>query len=76
MQDKDFEWFIENYNMLYEKYGCCFLVIKDKNVIGVYKSFDEAADTTLEAEEIGTFIIQECNGDESAYTMQIASMFI
>ena len=76
MQDKDFEWFIENYNMLYKKYGCCFLVIKNKSIIGVYKNFDEAADTTLITEEIGTFIIQECNGDESAYTMQIASMFI
>jgi len=76
MQDKDFKWFIENYSILYEKYGCCFLVIKNMNVIGVYECFDEAVDTTLLTEEIGTFIVQECNGDESAYTIQIASMFI
>ena len=76
MQDKDFEWFIENYNTLYDEYSCCFLVIKNKQILGAYKSFDEAVDTTLQTEEIGTFIVQECNGDESAYTIQIASMFI
>jgi len=76
MQDKDFEWFIENYNTLYEKYGYCFIVIKNENVIGTYNSFDEAVDITLLTEEIGSFIVQECNGDESAYTIQIATMFI
>ncbi|MCL2628999.1 MAG: hypothetical protein FWD44_09955 [Oscillospiraceae bacterium] len=76
MQDRDFEWFIENYSVLYDKHGYCFLAIKNEKVIGVYSSFDEAVDTTLLTEEIGTFIVQECNGNESAYTIQIASMFI
>jgi len=74
MQDKDFEWFLENYNDLYEKYGRSFLAIKNKNVLGVYDSFADAVDSTAKTEKLGTFIVQECTGDESAYTVQIASM--
>jgi hypothetical protein len=74
MQDRDFEWFLENYNDLYDKYGRSFLAIKNEKVLGVYSSFNEAVDATLLSEEIGTFIVQECNGNESAYTVQIASM--
>ena len=74
MQEKDFEWFLENYASLYEDYGNSFLAIKNGRVIGVYGSFHEAVEKTENTEEIGSFIIQECNGDESAYTVQIASM--
>ena len=74
MQDDDFNWFLENYGELYERYGRSFLAIKDKRVLGVYKSFKEAVDATLRTEEAGTFIVQECNGDESAYSVHIASM--
>jgi len=74
MQDKDFKWFLENYTDLYDKYGRSFLAIKNENVLGAYTSFSEAVETTVQTEELGTFIIQECNGNESAYTVQIASM--
>jgi len=74
MQDKDFEWFLKNYDTLYNKYGRSFLAIKNETVLGFYSNFHEASETTQKTEELGTFIIQECNGDESAYTIQIASM--
>ena len=74
MQDNDFNWFLENYNDFYKQYGSSFLAIKDKRVLGAYSSFKKAVDITLRTEEIGTFIVQECNGKESAYTVQIASM--
>ena len=74
MQDKDFEWFKEKYEELFSIYGDSILVIKDKKVIGSYKSFREALDTTLQTEKIGTFIVQKCDGTKSAYTSQIASM--
>jgi len=74
MQDNDFRWFLSNCNNLYKSYGHSFLAIKNEKILGVYDSFKKAADTTLLTEEIGSFIIQECNSDESAYTVQIASM--
>ena len=74
MQDRDFEWFLENYDDLFNIYGTSFLAIKNETVLGAYKSFREALDTTLLTEEIGTFIIQECDGTERAYTTQITSI--
>ena len=75
MQDKDFEWFVENYDEIYKKYGHAIISIKNKKVLGAYPSFREAVDATEKNEELGTFIVQECNGDPSAYTGHIASMF-
>ena len=74
MQGKDFSWFMDNYTDLYERYGNSFLAIKNETILGSYTSFKEAVETTLLAEEIGAFIIQECSGDAAAYTVQIASM--
>jgi len=74
MQDKDFNWFLLNYKEIFKKYGHSFLVIKNEHILGSYNSFKEAVETTKLSEELGTFIVQECNGDESAYTVQIASM--
>ena len=74
MQRSDFNWFLNHYDELYREYGHKFIVIKNKEVLGVYDSVREALDNT--DEDLGTFIVQECNGDESAYTNYIASAFI
>ncbi len=74
LQDKDFEWFLDNYSELSEKYGDSFLAIKDKTVLGNYGSYIEALKETEKNEELGTFIIQHCNGDNSGYTNYISSM--
>ena len=66
MRKQDFNWFLNNYDKLYEKYGHKFLVIKDKQILGSYDSMREAVDNTNEV--VGTYIVQECNGNESAYT--------
>lgn len=70
----DFNWFLNNYNDLYKQYGHKFLAIKDKKIIGVYDSVRQAVDEIKEP--LGTFIVQECNGDSSAYTNSIASFCI
>ena len=67
----DFKWFLENYQALYEQYGHKYLVIMNQDVIGVYNSIKDAMDNTHE--EQGSYIIQECNGNESAYTNYISS---
>lgn len=71
MQRSDFNWFLNNYDDIYKQYGHKFIVIKDKQILGAYDSAREAIDNT--SEEMGTYIVQECNGNESAYTNYIAS---
>lgn len=76
MQNEDFDWFVQNYNDLYKKYGRSFLAIKNKGVLGSYTSYADGVRTMQSREAPGTFIVQECNGDESAYTNYIASTYL
>jgi len=73
-QDLDYKWFLDNYNELYERYGKTFLVIKNQNVLGVFPSYAEGVKAASKDNELGTFIVQGCNGEESAYTNYISSM--
>ena len=74
LQDKDFNWFLQNYMELFKEYGEKYLAIKSEMVLGAYDSFAEAVNKTSETEELGTFIVQLCNGEESGYTNYISSM--
>lgn len=73
MQIDDFNWFVENYDRIFKEYGHKQIVVKNKTVIGAYDSIEEAIRKTCLTEEMGTFIVQECNGNESAYTNYISS---
>ena len=69
----DFNYFIEHYNELYNKYGHKFIVIQKHKILGVYEDIVTAINTTSELYPVGTFIVQECNGDETGYTNYISS---
>ena len=71
IQDTDFKWFIDNYADIYTKYGTAYLAIKNKKVLGKYPSYAEAVRKTSATEQLGTFIVQLCNGNESGYTNYI-----
>jgi hypothetical protein len=60
MQDQDFEYFLKNTEQFYKEYGHKYLAIKEQKIIGVYDTFNEALDMTLQKESLGTFLIQEC----------------
>ena len=62
-----------NYQEFYQKYGHKYIVIKNKNVLGTYDTEVNAIETTIQKYPLGTFIVQECNGDESGYTNYISS---
>lgn len=70
---EDFDFFLQNYEDIFNKYGKCFVTIKDKKIIGVFKTEQEAIDITSAQYELGQFITQECNGDETGYTNYITS---
>ena len=70
---KDFDYFLKNYHDFYSEYGHRFLVIKNESVLGAYDSEIDAITETTKEHLLGTFIVQECNGDESGYTNYISS---
>ena len=73
MQSADFEWFKANIDALYDQYGSAFLAIKDRTILGVYETYGEGVRSTMEDEQLGTFIVQRCGQGEEAYTNYIAS---
>lgn len=74
MKNEDFAWFVENYDSIFKRYGHKFIVIKNKVILGVYDDIITAIDKTSESYELGSFIVQECNGDPSAYTSSIVTV--
>lgn len=73
MQTNDFHWFIKNMPHLYVEYGDCFLAIKNQKVLGSYPTYSSAVHETEKHEPLGSFIVQQCGKDESAYTNYISS---
>ena len=74
MQDNDFKWFLDNYEDLYNKYGNTFLAIKNGNVLGTYNTYADGVRETAKKEELGTFIVQRCDGTKDKNMNYIASM--
>ena len=73
---RDFDFFTKNYHELYKQYGHKFLAIKNEEVIGAYDSVPDAISQLSPTYEIGTYIIQECTGDDSAYRTTIMRLII
>lgn len=73
MQEQDFCWFVENYQELFAKYGHKFLAIKNQTILGAYSDLQTGVLVTSQTEPLGTFIVQECSGDESAYTAYVVT---
>jgi hypothetical protein len=59
-QDVDFNYFLDHMEEFYRQYGHKFVVVKNQNILAVYDNFNNALETTLKTEEMGTFLIQEC----------------
>lgn len=74
-QDRDYQWFLENYDSLFKEFGESYLAIKNGVVLGSFSSYADAVHSTEKTEELGSFIVQYCNGNESGYTNHIASLF-
>lgn len=70
---EDFQWFLSQYDNLFQRYGHKYFVIQNKKILGVYEDQSQALKSTMNDYVLGSFIVQECNGDESGYTNYIAS---
>ena len=72
-RQKDFDYFVAHYNEFFEKYGHKVLAIKNQMILGIYDDEINAINETSKKYPLGSFIVQECNGDESGYTNYISS---
>lgn len=72
----DFDFFIKNYKDLYKQYGHKFLAIKNEKILGAYDSVPDAITQLSNEYEIGTYIIQECTDDDTAYRTTIMRLII
>lgn len=67
-QKDDYQFFIDNHSDFVSKYLGKYIVIKEKNVLGVYNDMMEAINATLKNHELGSFIVQLCTLDEKNNT--------
>lgn len=67
MADKNYDFFIANFEELYSSYKDKFVVIKNEQVMSVYDSFEKAFSETIKTEEIGSFLIQHCTKDVGSF---------
>ena len=66
MLQDEFNFYLEHQASLANEYDNRVIVIKDKKVIGVYDSDDEAVEKTTCTHELGSFLVQKCSTDPSS----------
>jgi len=71
--EKELAFFIENQEALIEKYLGKVLVIKGREIIGVYPTTLGAYLETQKTHPLGSFMLQPCLPGPEAYTVNIAS---
>ena len=73
MFKEELSFFIENQDSLVKQYPGQVLVIKGKEIIGVYKNALDAYLESQKKHKLGTFMIQPCEAGTNAYTVSISS---
>lgn len=58
---------------MYKKYGRCYIATRHQEILGIFDNQTEGIKETSKIYPLGTFLVQHCNGDESGYTVYIAS---
>lgn len=76
MLEKEFQYYLNNQEMLLKKYLGAYLVIKNEEVIGSYKTQLDAYNSTAKEHEVGTFLIQHCLPGNDSYTQTFHSRVI
>lgn len=72
-RQRDFDYYVKNLSRLYKQYGRCYLVIRNKTILGSYRTIESALKATQKEYPLGSFIVQKCGPDESAYSVRIMS---
>jgi hypothetical protein len=70
---QEFEYYKNNQKDLAEKYGGRFIVIKDREIKGVYDTEIEAYQEAQKSYQLGSFLIQKVEAGEGSYTQTFYS---
>ena len=73
---KEFEYFLAHRQEFAQKYTGKVLVIKDQTVIGVFDSELEAIQETSKTHELGTFLVQKCDSEETHQSFHSRVAFV
>jgi len=69
MLRKEFDWYLENQDLLVKQYNGQFLVISGKKVLFASPNKDVAYNKGVELAGLGKYILQHCTPGDEAYTM-------
>jgi len=69
----EFDFYLANQAEMVKKYNGKFIVIKNRQVIGVFDDQVKAVEETVKKEELGTFLVQKVEPGEGAYTQTFHS---
>ena len=73
-REENFQWFVENHESLYEKYGHKILMIHRKAVVGAFETWEDAIaywKILVKTDTTADVIMQEATPDESGFTVRI-----
>ena len=59
----EYYYYMDHISELEKKYPGKFLIIKDKTIIGVYDTFEDAMNGATEKYKVGEFMVQEVGRD-------------
>jgi hypothetical protein len=76
MLNDELTYFIENQSELVKQHAGKVLVLKDRQVVGVYNDVMEAYLEAQKRYPLGTFMLQPCEAGPEAYTVTISSQEI
>lgn len=75
-KSKDFDFFKKNNLDFFKKYGHKYIAIKDQSVIGTAEDVQMLIAILADKHPVGTYIIQECTGDDTGYTLKAMRFII
>lgn len=73
---QDYLYFMKHSDMFYQEYGKGYLALRDKKVLGHYKTIIGAYKGLAKNYPPGTYLIQECIADREMYRESIQSFFV
>jgi hypothetical protein len=73
MLEKEFQYYLDHQNELFQKYNNRVLMIVGEEVVGDYESYDTAYLEAIKRYTVGTFLLQVCTEGDSGYTQRFHS---
>lgn len=66
--ERNFNWFVDNYDEIYKLCGECHVLIKDQKIIKIFDDIKDGLKYMEDHDLFGISNLQYCNGDISGYT--------